>query len=248
LKPRRSHIFFSQRVLLWPSIYILFMALLGNAVFDLAKTTFYLPPWAVVVFCVVLMVALWFLAPILHAWFETHRLLKPSGFDVTEQAGSVRPAKALIALVGKGDPREAAARDAALYHRETLERVWLLTSNEERLATEELKKLIESEGRPGLQVEVDSYKDILSIDASKSRVEELRREALKKHRIPEQDLVCDFTGFNKQAGAGMILACAPKGTRLEYMVPQGTDERGRPDRGRFGSSQPIEVTIGYDFD
>src|SRR5437773_844324 len=62
--------------------------------------------------------------------------------------------------------------------------------------------------------------DTCEVDIIRLKVEEARREAIEGYKIAEADIICDFTGMTKPVTAGMILACAPRGRRLQYLQGQ----------------------------
>jgi hypothetical protein len=157
---------------------------------------------------------------------------------------AVRGASVLIVFVSQGPGRTSAAQ-AATYHANlhALKHVWLITTraaeSDAQWVTQELRNQY-----PGLQVhELQFLDDKDNIREAKGIVEHLRRRAMEEFHMAEADLICDFTGLTKNASAGMILACAPKTARLQYMVPNRVTPDGRADPA--GGSRPREVFIQY---
>lgn len=153
-------------------------------------------------------------------------------------------AKVLIVFVSKG-PGSASARDAAFYHAEKgdLRELWLITSTEagsdaDRVATEVLSRF------PSLVVHPTIFvSDIYSLEEAKGEVENLRKKSLRAYES-EREVMCDFTGLTKHMSAGMILACAPRDARLQYMHPKRFLPDGRADP-EAGPSEPVEIHIAY---
>ena len=156
----------------------------------------------------------------------------------------VPPASALIAFVSLG-PGRTSCLQAATYHSEAaaLQHLWLITTREgegdARWIGEQLSPRF-----PGVKIHQTQFLDDKdSLEESKALVEHLRKRAMTEIDIPEEQLICDFTGLTKNASAGMILACAPRTARLQYMVPNRLDSGGRADP--LAGSHPREVFIQY---
>lgn len=158
--------------------------------------------------------------------------------------GNVKPAEGLIALVSIGRGRSSVV-DAVFFHKETLRHIWLIRS----LASEQDAQIIKNEIRKFLPPErCDIHDDKIlddpdDIDDAFHKVKVLRRRASRDFRIADEDLICDFTGMTKAASAGMVLACAQPGKRLQYMRPMDKDEHGYPTGET--RSLPREIHISY---
>ncbi len=157
---------------------------------------------------------------------------------------SVSSAAALIAFVSQG-PGRTSGLQAAAYHagKGALKHLWLITTRtaeaDARWVSEQLRAQY-----PDVRIhEIQLLDDKDSIREAKGIVEHLRLRAMDEFRVSERDIMCDFTGLTKNASAGMILACAPKTARLQYMVPNRVDEGGRADPS--AGSRPREVFIQY---
>ncbi|MSV28002.1 MAG: hypothetical protein EXQ52_04555 [Bryobacterales bacterium] len=72
---------------------------------------------------------------------------------------------------------------------------------------------------------------------AREKVESIRRELIQLHKIPERDLVWDFTGMTKEATAGMIAACASRKAQLQYMRQNQTGD------GPQSSESPLPVEV-----
>jgi hypothetical protein len=155
----------------------------------------------------------------------------------------VTRAKALIVFVSKGEG-SSSALEAALYHarEDVLRELWMITSAE---AEEEAKRVGEAVRSRFPAVTIPPpvrVADIYSIPDAKAEVEKIRTICLRKYKR-EADVMCDFTGFTKSMSAGMILACAPKSARLQYMHPNEFLPNGRANTA--AGSHPVEVEIAY---
>jgi hypothetical protein len=158
----------------------------------------------------------------------------------------VSRAKALIAFVSLG-PGRSSALEAASYHAEggVLRDLWLITSTaasaDAGYVRAEVEKLF-----PHVTVHPTVFlTDVYSIPEAKAEVENLRKKCLLKHKS-ERDVICDFTGLTKSPSAGMMLACAPRNARLQYMHPKGYLANGYADTAL--GSNPVEVEIAYDIE
>ena len=175
----------------------------------------------------------------LQRWMR--RNLRFQTIGVTKR---VARARGLVVFVSMKAGRSS-ARDAALYHagEGVLQHLWLLTSVDAQADAEWVRGEVTRAWR---DVEVHPtvcLSDIYSIVEAKEEVEKIRKQMLRK-RLAENDIMCDFTGMTKHMSAGMIFACAPKESRLQYMHPKRflPDGRADPDAG---PSEPVEVEIAY---
>ncbi len=126
-----------------------------------------------------------------------------------------------------------------------MEHLWLITTSAAKADAECVRDQVHAR-HPAVQIHEFEYLDDKdSIRESKEKVESLRRLAMKTHRVSQADVICDFTGLTKGASAGMILACAPRDARLQYMVPKVVTAEGRADTTAGIASEPREVDIRY---
>ena len=228
------------------TLYVLFVALLsvlGNALYELLKGKWQevIAPLLVSVIGIVLLAVL--LSHRFRVWLSHRR--EPVRLRV-ETSSRVTPAKGLIVFVAVGRGKSSAV-EAADYHARggALEHLWLVTSKFAPAVEEAKSVSSELRGRyPLINVhEIESLPDIYDIKLIKSRLEEIRRQAIEESRVPEEDLICDFTALTKSASAGMILACLPRGRRLQYMHPRQIDENGYAVT--TAGSDPMEVDLAY---
>jgi hypothetical protein len=160
------------------------------------------------------------------------------------KVGEVREATSLIALVSQREGRSSALQ-AVQYHagRNVLRHLSLITTHEAEGDAIWVREQVQS-NYPNVTVhDIHFLEDKDNIPETKGIVEHLRSRSIKEFKVPEADLICDFTGLTKNASAGMILACATRTARLQYMVPnrRGPDGRADPVAG----SLPCEVFLKY---
>jgi hypothetical protein len=232
------------------SFYVILLSIASSALSEVLKGTFGSSSVhsmeVTALACFSLMFGFW------AVWFYQFRRHMESHFTIVDiKPQPPVPASALIALCGPSpeDKRTSnPAYVAALYHRGTppdriLQYLWLITSH----SGEATAKWINEQAK-GWGVKVHSpvvLDDTCAVDIIRLKVEEARLEAIEGYNIPEKDIICDFTGMTKPVTAGMILACAPKGRRLQYL-------QGQYDAG--GKLQldtkpvPIEITIQYEIE
>lgn len=149
------------------------------------------------------------------------------------------PAKAVVAMVSKGGGSQTAVT-AVGFHKETLEHVWLITTPAGEADAGGVSSQIRAL-KPGVEIHpLTLLEDTHTIAEVKPKVEEIRRAALKQRGIGERDVICDFTGLTKQASAGMVLACARRSARLQYIRAK-YDDAGRP----IPPGTPVEVEVAY---
>jgi hypothetical protein len=219
------------------SAYLLLLGILGAVVVELNKEHGYVTlEGAAVLLSILAILGGWRLDARLRRFWHGKREI------VSLSEGPPRAAAALIAFVSWG-PGRSSCLQAIEHHAATLRHLWLITT---RTATADAEWMrTEVSGRyPDILIHNFEFLDDKdSIMESKEKVEHLRRLAMKHHRVAEADLICDFTGLTKNASAGMILACAPREARLQYMVPDRVGSDGRADPS--SDSHPREVDLRY---
>ena len=127
-----------------------------------------------------------------------------------------------------------------MYKRQTLQHVWLITTPGAKADAEGVSAQIEAL-KPGVEIHPITFvENTHTIEEVKPKVEGIRREALRQRGISERDLICDFTGLTKQASAGMVLACARRSARLQY-IRSDCDDAGRV----IPPGTPVEIGVAY---
>jgi hypothetical protein len=241
-----AHILLKPRNLPLYITFALLLAVLGNSVFELLKGAPFrdilLPMSASAAGVIALSI---YFSP----WFQGMRKRSAELIRVIPDIGPPVPAvRGLVAFVAVGQGSSSALQ-AAEWHGERgkLQRVWLLTSTSKAAADDARRVKAEIEAKfPNLAgVVIEELPDMHDIKLIKARVEEVRRRAINSG-VPEEGLICDFTGLTKSASAGMILACLPRNCRLEYMHPRRIDADGRADPA--AGSDPMEVRLAYELE
>lgn len=224
-------LFFTPR---FPVLFLLgaaLLAVIGNVITDLVKsylgdTQWHL--WLILGVAVALLATVVYLA--LAIGFLRARLFTKREYAVIDIPHPARR-KGLIAFVSL--TQRAHLEKAIAYHREALERVWLIATKDVEAAAYELKRGYET---PQLSVDVISLDNQWDLLRCKEVVERVYRERLGA--LTEEDVIADFTGGTKPMTVGMIFACMTPARKLEY-VPAIYDGGG--------AKEPLDP-IEYVFD
>jgi hypothetical protein len=128
-------------------------------------------------------------------------------------------------------------KEAIRYHGDTLERCWLICSEQSRDKAKELEQWIEDfvPGNMKVLVDVKSTKDVFDPREFYQAVYSIYSFLPNGWTI--DDVISDFTGMTSQASIGMAIACMTIGGELQYTPAQMID--GKPTGE---SLQPIAVT------
>ena len=241
-----THILLKPRNLPLYITFALLLAVLGNSIFELLRGTAVGQILLPLNFSAAGLVAL---SIYFSPWFQGILKRNAELIAVIPEIGPPVPsARGLVVFVAVGQGSSSALQ-AAQWHGERgrLRRVWLLTSTSTKAVEDAKRVKTEIEAKfPALAgVEIEQLPDIHDIKLIKARVEEVRRRAINAG-IPEDGLICDFTGLTKSASTGMILACLPRNCRLEYMHPRKIDSDGRADPA--AGSDPMEVRLAYELE
>ena len=241
-----THILLKPRNLPLYITFALLLAVLGNSIFELLRGTAVEQILVPLSFSAAGLIAL---SIYFSPWFQGIRKRSAELIVAIPEIGPPVPsARGLVVFVAVGQGSSSALQ-AAQWHGERgrLQRVWLLTSTSTKAVedAERVKGEIEAKFPALAGVEIEQLPDIHDIKLIKARVEEVRRRAINAG-IPEDGLICDFTGLTKSASTGMILACLPRNCRLEYMHPRKIDSDGRADPA--AGSDPMEVRLAYELE
>jgi hypothetical protein len=133
----------------------------------------------------------------------------------------------LVLLVGKDDGGRYAFC-AIDQHAAVLAEVWLIHS---------------PDAAPGAKMELRVLENQFALEAAKDLVDSIRQEA-ESRKMEPADLICDFTGLNKNVSAAVVLAGAGPGQRLQYVEPRAFLEDGTPDSA--AGARTVEVEVHYD--
>ncbi len=157
------------------------------------------------------------------------RLIAPS-YRVVDRPMPVR-ARGLVAFasLSETDHLEAALK----YHGQTLEKVWLLATNESLSVAEDLREKYALNSRA---IEIVLLNDAFDMQSVREEVERLYLTRLGG--MPETDVIADFTGGTKPMSLGMIFACLSSTRRLQYVM-------GKYEKGRVSALSPVEYGIDF---
>jgi hypothetical protein len=228
--PKQTHsqafeLFFTPKFPYYFLVGALLLAIMGNALSDLVRSgllqvrvelgpleLFMIFASATLLLCLLVWAAYIFGAIRQRALTPTYRVV-----DLPMPAR----ARGLIAFVSlkQTDHLETALN----YHSQTLEKVWLLATEDAVSTAEELKKRYELNSRDIQIVRLDNPYDLQSVRA---QVETLYRSGLMG--MPETDVIADFTGGTKPMTLGMIFACLSPTRRLEYVAAKYEDNKVSP--------------------
>jgi CRISPR-associated protein (Cas_Cas02710) len=237
-----------RHILLNPSNFWLWLILAlavsvaGNITTDLVKSPSSVELWWRLLGILVFVVVLWILLSRTVRRTISELIARQRRLIQLDIQTSVSAAKALIVFVSKA-PGSSSALDAALHHAAGgLEVFWMITSQEASEEAERIGRELKAQ-YPKVDVHpVVCISDIYSIVEAKAEVENIRRKSMRRFKT-EADIICDFTGLTKSMSAGMILACAPRQARLQYMHPNKFQPDGRADIS--AGSHAVEVKIAY---
>jgi CRISPR-associated protein (Cas_Cas02710) len=212
-------LFFSPR---FPMLFLagaMLVAVMGNMASDLLKSYFGdAPPrlWVIFVISSVLLfllVAAIYAAGVFRAMFTSRSVYR--FLDKPNPA----PRKGLIAFVSL--TQRAHLDRAVLYHRETLERLWLITTQECQVRA---AQLVAEYKKNGVQVSVVPLSEEWDLIQAKETVDRIYAEQL--NGIAEEDIIADFTGGTKPMTVGMVFACLTPSRSLQYVPAEYDKDRG----------------------
>lgn len=206
-----------------------FLAIFGNAVYDIFKNVLGTTTPALIRIAAIALLIL-AAAVGLVGWAISQRLsrLPDIPFEVQQKALD-RQYQGLILLVSKPE----ACKTAIQFHLPALKRCWLICSAQTLEQAQELRQQF-------LQVCVDQpivvndiYNPLEFLDCI---------NAIYRVRLPkgwqESDVIADYTGMTAHASVGMVLACVGTSRLLQY-TPAKLDQNGKV----VGSLNPIRILL-----
>lgn len=220
-----AQIFFSPEALVPFFVGSVFLAVVGNAVFELLKKLIGEGPGSLAL--ILVLATLVFLFAVVAFYWVLKRKTRP-----IEASFGKPPSKhrGLVVLVSRQEP---AAR-AIAFHQEKLRWVQPICSLKSYSEAKALQK--EFEGRDFSVQEPLVVNNVFDVSEAKEVVE--RALNALPADISAEEVICDLTGMPAQCSLGMFLACIPRGIALQY-TPAVTDEQGNIVR----SADPIEIRI-----
>jgi hypothetical protein len=129
------------------------------------------------------------------------------------------PRKGLIAFVSL--TQRAHLDKAVLYHRETLKRLWLITTQECQIHA---AQLLAEYKKNGIQIFVVPLSEEWDLIQAKETVDRIYAEQLDG--MAEEDIIADFTGGTKPMTVGMVFACLTPSRSLQYVPAEYDKDRG----------------------
>jgi hypothetical protein len=206
-----------------------FLAIFGNAVYDIFKNVFGTNTPALIRIAAIALFIL-VTAVLVVAWVIAQRLsLLPINipFEVQQKALD-RQFKGLILLVSNLE----ACRTAIQFHQPTLERCWLVCSPE----TLKQAQYFRSQFRECVDQPI-VINDIYDPLKFRNCVHAIYRTRLPKG-WQESAVIADYTGMTAHASVGTVLACLGTGRSLQY-TPAKIDSQGKI----VGSMNPIRILL-----
>lgn len=173
----------------------------------------------------------------LRTWLQPRPTVRLTGERVAS------PSRGLMLLIGRREGDRQAAW-AIRHHRDRLSHLWLIHSSD----SEETAQLVRAQAEKnisGIRVRLLLLDNLGSVELAKDLVEQVRTEA-QLAGLGWDDLICDFTGMTKPVSAGVVLANAHPGARMQYLEPTKNLADGRPDPD--SPSRPIEVRLPYELE
>jgi hypothetical protein len=225
-------IFFNPETILPFLIGSVFLAVFGNAVYDIFKNIFgTTTPDLVRIGAIALLILATSVGVV--SWVIAQRLSHLSieiPFEVQQKALD-RKYKGLILLVSKSEACETAIR----FHQPTLKRCWLICSPQTLEHAQDLCQRFP-------QVCVDQpivVNDIYNPLEFRAYINAIYRTRLPKG-WQESDVIADYTGMTAHASVGTVLACVGTSRPLQY-TPAKVDQHGKI----VGSLNPIRVMLAW---
>ena len=225
---RAIKIFFSPETIAPFIIGSFFLAILGNAIYDILKKV--IGEETSDLFRIAGFISVFFGGSVYFVYRSLNRqFAKLVVINSTLSKKNPHQHRGLILLVSKLDP----CRKAINYHRPKLERCWLICSQQ----TLELAQQLQQEFFAVCQqspIVVNDIFDPLEFQQCICRIYE--------EKLPdgwqETDVIADFTGMTPHASVGMVLACFRADRPLQY-TPAKLDTSG----AIVGSIDPIEIVL-----
>jgi hypothetical protein len=224
-------LFFTPR---FPLLFLagaLALAVMGNTTSDLLKSYLGDQPvrlWVIFgisVAALTLLVAAAYAAGLFHA-----KLLALREYRFLDKPRPA-PRKGLIAFTSL--KQRAHLEKALAFHRETLQQVWLIATEDSRETAENIRRDYESLGLRFTIVPLEEEWDLIK---TRTAIEQIYTERLGA--LKEEDVIADFTGGTKPMTVGMIFACLNPSRALEYV----------PADYRDGEAQSAHDPVEYTFD
>lgn len=221
---------FSPETILPFLVGSVFLAVFGNAVYDIFKNIFgSTTPDLIKIGAIALLILM--MAIGLVSWGISQRLSRlpiDIPFEVQQKALD-RKYRGLILLVSRIEACEIAIQ----FHLPTLKRCWLICSPQTLEAAQTIVRQFP-------QVCVDQpivINDIYNPLEFRARVNAIYRDRLPQG-LNESEVIADYTGMTAHASVGTVLACVGTARPLQY-TPAKLDRQGKI----VGSLNPIRIWL-----
>lgn len=211
-----------------------FLAVFGNAVYDIFKNVVGSSTSDLVKIAVMSLLLLAIAVGVV-SWVISRRLSRISAIAVpfeVQQKQLERQYRGLVVLVSRQETCETAIR----FHLPVLERCWLICSRERLAMAQELCRMFP-------QVCLDAplvVNDIYNPLEFRDRVAEIYQSRLPKG-WQQSEVIADYTGMTAHASVGTVLACVGTVRSMQY-TPARVDEQGKV----VGSLPPIRIKMKMD--
>ncbi|NJR49879.1 MAG: CRISPR-associated protein [Leptolyngbyaceae cyanobacterium CSU_1_3] len=225
-------IVFSPETILPFLVGSVFLAVFGNAIYDIFKNLFGSSTPDLVRIAVLSLLIL-AIAVGSVSWVISRRIASLEidvPFEV-QQKQLEQKYRGLVLLVSQKEACETAMR----FHLPVLQRCWLICSRERLDMAQQLCQEFP-------QICVDAplvVNDIYNPLEFQSRVNEIYQTRLPKNWT-EADVIADYTGMTAHASVGVVLACVGTKRSIQY-TPAKVDAQGKV----VGSLNPIRVILGF---
>jgi hypothetical protein len=212
-------LFFSPR---FPTLFLagaVLVAVMGNMASDLLKSYFGDERARLWVIFTVSSVILFLLVAVIYAAGVFRAMFTSRSVYRFLNKPNPAPRKGLIAFVSL--TQRAHLDQAINYHRATLNRLWLIATQECQVRA---AQLVAEYNKNGIRVSVVPLSEEWDLIQAKETVEKIYAEQLDG--IAEEDIIADFTGGTKPMTVGMVFACLTPSRSLQYVPAEYNKDRG----------------------
>lgn len=225
-------IVFSPETILPFLIGSVFLAVFGNAIYDILKNLFGSSTPDLVRIAVLSLLIL-AIAVGSVSWVISRRIAAMSvdvPFEV-QQKQLEQKYRGLVLLVSQVEACETAIR----FHLPVLQRCWLICSRERLEMAQDICREFPKICHDAPLVVNDIYNPL----EFRARINDIYRTRLPKDWT-EAEVIADYTGMTAHASVGVVLACVGTTRPIQY-TPAKVDAQGKV----IGSLNPIRVVLGF---
>jgi hypothetical protein len=220
-------IFFNPETILPFLVGSVFLAVFGNAIYDIFKNSFGTTTPDLTRIAAISLLILSSAVGVV-SWGISRGLSRLTIPFEVQQKMLDRQYQGLILLVSKSEACETAIR----FHLPTLQRCWLICSPQ---TLEQAQALCQQFPQVCLDQPI-VVNDIYNPLEFRDRINEIYRDRLPRG-WPASEVIADYTGMTAHASVGMVLACIGTTRPLQYTP-------ARVDQGKVvGSLKPIRIWL-----